>query len=127
MLSSPLGTKHSALYMLKEKADPLRVENALSLSPVENAVILPSSFLDSKYTNSQGEIEFLHCYATLKTKSQTKFYIEFHSSCLESTGLPNFVLSVGVSCLFGLVPLPFAWISINSCVDHLFHCKKGMS
>ncbi|NXF71490.1 SHIP1 phosphatase, partial [Sclerurus mexicanus] len=39
---------------------------------------------DSKYTYSQGEIEFLHCYATLKTKSQTKFYIEFHSSCLES-------------------------------------------
>uniref|UniRef100_A0A8C0F1M3 phosphatidylinositol-3,4,5-trisphosphate 5-phosphatase n=1 Tax=Bubo bubo TaxID=30461 RepID=A0A8C0F1M3_BUBBB len=39
---------------------------------------------DSKYTDSQGEIEFLHCYATLKTKSQTKFYIEFHSSCLES-------------------------------------------
>ncbi|NWR09641.1 SHIP1 phosphatase, partial [Paradoxornis webbianus] len=39
---------------------------------------------DSKYTDSQGQIEFLHCYATLKTKSQTKFYIEFHSSCLES-------------------------------------------
>ncbi|NXA82995.1 SHIP1 phosphatase, partial [Thryothorus ludovicianus] len=39
---------------------------------------------DSKYTDSQGEIEFLHCFATLKTKSQTKFYIEFHSSCLES-------------------------------------------
>ncbi|NXS11879.1 SHIP1 phosphatase, partial [Neodrepanis coruscans] len=39
---------------------------------------------DSKFTDSQGEIEFLHCYATLKTKSQTKFYIEFHSSCLES-------------------------------------------
>ncbi|XP_014454445.1 phosphatidylinositol 3,4,5-trisphosphate 5-phosphatase 1 isoform X2 [Alligator mississippiensis] len=39
---------------------------------------------DSKYTDSQGEIEFLHCSATLKTKSQTKFYIEFHSSCLES-------------------------------------------
>ncbi|NXT82126.1 SHIP1 phosphatase, partial [Zapornia atra] len=39
---------------------------------------------DSKYTDSQGEIEFLHCYATLKTKSQTKFYIEFHSTCLES-------------------------------------------
>ncbi|NWR78430.1 SHIP1 phosphatase, partial [Centropus unirufus] len=39
---------------------------------------------DSKYVDSQGEIEFLHCYATLKTKSQTKFYIEFHSSCLES-------------------------------------------
>uniref|UniRef100_A0A8C8VLK9 phosphatidylinositol-3,4,5-trisphosphate 5-phosphatase n=1 Tax=Pelusios castaneus TaxID=367368 RepID=A0A8C8VLK9_9SAUR len=39
---------------------------------------------DSKYTESQGQIEFLHCSATLKTKSQTKFYIEFHSSCLES-------------------------------------------
>ncbi|NXN99182.1 SHIP1 phosphatase, partial [Rhinopomastus cyanomelas] len=39
---------------------------------------------DSKYTDSQGEIEFLRCVATLKTKSQTKFYIEFHSSCLES-------------------------------------------
>ncbi|NXJ14699.1 SHIP1 phosphatase, partial [Odontophorus gujanensis] len=39
---------------------------------------------DSKYMNTQGEIEFLHCSATLKTKSQTKFYIEFHSSCLES-------------------------------------------
>uniref|UniRef100_A0A7M4EPC4 phosphatidylinositol-3,4,5-trisphosphate 5-phosphatase n=1 Tax=Crocodylus porosus TaxID=8502 RepID=A0A7M4EPC4_CROPO len=36
------------------------------------------------YDYSQGEIEFLHCSATLKTKSQTKFYIEFHSSCLES-------------------------------------------
>uniref|UniRef100_A0A8C3SCN3 phosphatidylinositol-3,4,5-trisphosphate 5-phosphatase n=1 Tax=Chelydra serpentina TaxID=8475 RepID=A0A8C3SCN3_CHESE len=39
---------------------------------------------DSKYTESQGQIEFLRCCATLKTKSQTKFYIEFHSSCLES-------------------------------------------
>uniref|UniRef100_A0A452F6F1 phosphatidylinositol-3,4,5-trisphosphate 5-phosphatase n=1 Tax=Capra hircus TaxID=9925 RepID=A0A452F6F1_CAPHI len=35
-------------------------------------------------TDSQGQIEFLGCYATLKTKSQTKFYLEFHSSCLES-------------------------------------------
>ncbi|XP_012580630.1 PREDICTED: phosphatidylinositol 3,4,5-trisphosphate 5-phosphatase 1 [Condylura cristata] len=34
--------------------------------------------------DSQGQIEFLGCYATLKTKSQTKFYLEFHSSCLES-------------------------------------------
>ncbi|XP_037380140.1 phosphatidylinositol 3,4,5-trisphosphate 5-phosphatase 1 [Talpa occidentalis] len=34
--------------------------------------------------DSQGQIEFLQCYATLKTKSQTKFYLEFHSSCLES-------------------------------------------
>uniref|UniRef100_A0A8C0J0Q9 phosphatidylinositol-3,4,5-trisphosphate 5-phosphatase n=1 Tax=Chelonoidis abingdonii TaxID=106734 RepID=A0A8C0J0Q9_CHEAB len=39
---------------------------------------------DSKYTESQGQIEFLSCCATLKTKSQTKFYIEFYSSCLES-------------------------------------------
>nr|XP_033814736.1 phosphatidylinositol 3,4,5-trisphosphate 5-phosphatase 1 [Geotrypetes seraphini] len=39
-------------------------------------------------TDSQGQIEFLNCTATLKTKSQTKFYIEFHSSCLE-----NFVKS----------------------------------
>ncbi|XP_057407860.1 phosphatidylinositol 3,4,5-trisphosphate 5-phosphatase 1 [Balaenoptera acutorostrata] len=34
--------------------------------------------------DSEGQIEFLRCYATLKTKSQTKFYLEFHSSCLES-------------------------------------------
>ncbi|XP_049744426.1 phosphatidylinositol 3,4,5-trisphosphate 5-phosphatase 1 isoform X2 [Elephas maximus indicus] len=34
--------------------------------------------------DSQGQIEFLSCFATLKTKSQTKFYLEFHSSCLES-------------------------------------------
>ncbi|XP_051855239.1 phosphatidylinositol 3,4,5-trisphosphate 5-phosphatase 1 isoform X3 [Antechinus flavipes] len=34
--------------------------------------------------DTQGQIEFLKCYATLKTKSQTKFYLEFHSSCLES-------------------------------------------
>ncbi|XP_044291255.1 phosphatidylinositol 3,4,5-trisphosphate 5-phosphatase 1 isoform X1 [Varanus komodoensis] len=39
---------------------------------------------DDKYTDSQGQIEFLHCSAILKTKSQTKFYIEFYSSCLES-------------------------------------------
>uniref|UniRef100_A0A8C4MLX7 phosphatidylinositol-3,4,5-trisphosphate 5-phosphatase n=1 Tax=Equus asinus asinus TaxID=83772 RepID=A0A8C4MLX7_EQUAS len=38
----------------------------------------------SKNGKSQGQIEFLRCYATLKTKSQTKFYLEFHSSCLES-------------------------------------------
>lgn len=37
--------------------------------------------------DSQGQIEFLACYATLKTKSQTKFYLEFHSSCLESKWL----------------------------------------
>lgn len=100
------------------------LKNAFSLSPTQNAIIFPSSFLDSKYTDSQGEIEFLHCYATLKTKSQTKFYIEFHSSCLESMILLIFILSVQVSCLFGLVPLSLALIWINSCVDHLFQCKK---
>ncbi|XP_006893594.1 PREDICTED: phosphatidylinositol 3,4,5-trisphosphate 5-phosphatase 1 [Elephantulus edwardii] len=39
---------------------------------------------DPGTVDSQGQIEFLRCYATLKTKSQTKFYLEFHSSCLES-------------------------------------------
>ncbi|KAK9401010.1 phosphatidylinositol 3-4-5-trisphosphate 5-phosphatase 1 [Crotalus adamanteus] len=39
---------------------------------------------DTKYTDSLGQIEFLHCSAVLKTKSKTKFYIEFYSSCLES-------------------------------------------
>ncbi|XP_004637459.2 phosphatidylinositol 3,4,5-trisphosphate 5-phosphatase 1 isoform X1 [Octodon degus] len=34
--------------------------------------------------DSQGQIEFLACCATLKTKSKTKFYLELHSSCLES-------------------------------------------
>lgn len=96
LLSSPLDTKFSVLYMLKEKGDLKRLHSkkALPLSPTKNAILFHSSFLDSKYTDSQGEIEFLHCYATLKTKSQTKFYIEFHSSCLESMGLPIFILSV---------------------------------
>ncbi|XP_071999372.1 phosphatidylinositol 3,4,5-trisphosphate 5-phosphatase 1 isoform X2 [Engystomops pustulosus] len=31
-----------------------------------------------------GYIELLYCKATLHTKSHTKFYIEFHSSCLEN-------------------------------------------
>ncbi|XP_055977855.1 LOW QUALITY PROTEIN: phosphatidylinositol 3,4,5-trisphosphate 5-phosphatase 1 [Sorex fumeus] len=39
---------------------------------------------DPGTADSQGQIEFLRCFATLKTKSQTKFYLEFHSSCLES-------------------------------------------
>ncbi|XP_053565904.1 phosphatidylinositol 3,4,5-trisphosphate 5-phosphatase 1 [Bombina bombina] len=34
--------------------------------------------------DSQGDIELLNCKATLRTKSHTKFYIEFHSSCLEN-------------------------------------------
>ncbi|XP_075717426.1 phosphatidylinositol 3,4,5-trisphosphate 5-phosphatase 1 isoform X1 [Rhinoderma darwinii] len=32
----------------------------------------------------QGYIELLNCKATLHTKSHTKFYIEFHSCCLEN-------------------------------------------
>ncbi|XP_063771794.1 phosphatidylinositol 3,4,5-trisphosphate 5-phosphatase 1 isoform X2 [Pseudophryne corroboree] len=32
-----------------------------------------------------GHIELLNCKAKLHTKSHTKFYIEFHSSCLENT------------------------------------------
>nr|XP_020643082.1 phosphatidylinositol 3,4,5-trisphosphate 5-phosphatase 1 isoform X1 [Pogona vitticeps] len=39
---------------------------------------------DDKCTDCLGQIEFLRCSAILKTKSQTKFYIEFYSSCLES-------------------------------------------
>lgn len=118
-----LWVQNVVLCICWEKKGPL--ENALSLSPTENAIISPSSFLDSKYMDSQGEIEFLHCYATLKTKSQTKFYIEFHSSCLESKGLPIFILSDKVSCLFGLVALSLALIWINSCEDRSLQCKKG--
>ncbi|XP_071779538.2 phosphatidylinositol 3,4,5-trisphosphate 5-phosphatase 1 [Centroberyx gerrardi] len=32
---------------------------------------------------SQGGIQFMNCVATLLTKSKTKFFIEYHSSCLE--------------------------------------------
>ncbi|XP_076871224.1 phosphatidylinositol 3,4,5-trisphosphate 5-phosphatase 1 isoform X2 [Brachyhypopomus gauderio] len=32
---------------------------------------------------SEGAISFMNCVATLMTKSKTKFYIEYHSSCLE--------------------------------------------
>ncbi|XP_075425723.1 phosphatidylinositol 3,4,5-trisphosphate 5-phosphatase 1 isoform X2 [Ascaphus truei] len=35
-------------------------------------------------SDPQGHIELLNCKATLHTKSHTKFYIEFHSSCLEN-------------------------------------------
>ncbi|XP_059805287.1 phosphatidylinositol 3,4,5-trisphosphate 5-phosphatase 1 isoform X3 [Hypanus sabinus] len=38
---------------------------------------------DPNNADSAGTINFLHCEATLKTKSKTKFFIEFHSSCLE--------------------------------------------
>ncbi|OCT78814.1 phosphatidylinositol 3,4,5-trisphosphate 5-phosphatase 1-like [Xenopus laevis] len=33
---------------------------------------------------AQGHIEMMNCKATLYTKSHTKFYIEFHSPCLEN-------------------------------------------
>ncbi|XP_036426263.1 phosphatidylinositol 3,4,5-trisphosphate 5-phosphatase 1 isoform X1 [Colossoma macropomum] len=33
--------------------------------------------------DSQGAIKFMNCVATLMTKSKTKFFIEYHSSCLE--------------------------------------------
>uniref|UniRef100_A0A3P8TS77 phosphatidylinositol-3,4,5-trisphosphate 5-phosphatase n=1 Tax=Amphiprion percula TaxID=161767 RepID=A0A3P8TS77_AMPPE len=33
----------------------------------------------------QGGIQIMNCVATLLTKSKTKFFIEFHSSCLEKT------------------------------------------
>uniref|UniRef100_A0A8C9XYS9 phosphatidylinositol-3,4,5-trisphosphate 5-phosphatase n=1 Tax=Sander lucioperca TaxID=283035 RepID=A0A8C9XYS9_SANLU len=33
----------------------------------------------------QGGIQIMNCVATLLTKSKTKFFIEYHSSCLEST------------------------------------------
>lgn len=53
--------------------------------------------------DSQGQIEFLRCFATLKTKSQTKFYLEFHSSCLESKGCGTSFCS---RCLSMGGPLP---------------------
>ncbi|XP_055502093.1 phosphatidylinositol 3,4,5-trisphosphate 5-phosphatase 1 isoform X1 [Leucoraja erinacea] len=39
---------------------------------------------DPNNADSPGTINFLKCEATLKTKSKTKFFIEFHSSCLEN-------------------------------------------
>ncbi|XP_072263884.1 phosphatidylinositol 3,4,5-trisphosphate 5-phosphatase 1 isoform X2 [Pyxicephalus adspersus] len=35
-------------------------------------------------SDEQGHIELLNCKATLYTKSHTKFYIEFYSTCLEN-------------------------------------------
>ncbi|XP_062306848.1 phosphatidylinositol 3,4,5-trisphosphate 5-phosphatase 1 [Osmerus eperlanus] len=34
-------------------------------------------------TTSEGAIKFMNCVAKLTTKSKTKFFIEYHSSCLE--------------------------------------------
>ncbi|KAI3369061.1 hypothetical protein L3Q82_026030, partial [Scortum barcoo] len=36
-------------------------------------------------SSSQGVIQIMNCVATLLTKSKTKFFIEYHSSCLEKT------------------------------------------
>ncbi|XP_054458554.1 phosphatidylinositol 3,4,5-trisphosphate 5-phosphatase 1 [Anoplopoma fimbria] len=44
-----------------------------------------SQFVSKQDPNSapQGGIQIMNCVATLLTKSKTKFFIEYHSSCLE--------------------------------------------
>uniref|UniRef100_A0AAY4EV25 Inositol polyphosphate-related phosphatase domain-containing protein n=1 Tax=Denticeps clupeoides TaxID=299321 RepID=A0AAY4EV25_9TELE len=42
-----------------------------------------SQFISKNGNLSEGGITFIGCQAILKTKSNTKFSIEFHSSCLE--------------------------------------------
>ncbi|XP_012990311.1 phosphatidylinositol 3,4,5-trisphosphate 5-phosphatase 1 isoform X2 [Esox lucius] len=44
-----------------------------------------SQFVSKQDPNSvsQGGIKFMNCIATLMTKSKTKFFIEYHSTCLE--------------------------------------------
>ncbi|XP_076583362.1 phosphatidylinositol 3,4,5-trisphosphate 5-phosphatase 1 [Chaetodon auriga] len=46
-----------------------------------------SQFVSKQDPNSapQGGIQIMNCVATLMTKSKTKFFIEYHSSCLEKT------------------------------------------
>ncbi|KAK2835959.1 hypothetical protein Q5P01_016443 [Channa striata] len=46
-----------------------------------------SQFVSKQDPNSapQGGIQIMNCKATLFTKSKTKFFIEYHSSCLEKT------------------------------------------
>ncbi|XP_070688087.1 phosphatidylinositol 3,4,5-trisphosphate 5-phosphatase 1 isoform X2 [Pempheris klunzingeri] len=46
-----------------------------------------SQFVSKQDPNSapQGGIQIMNCVATLLTKSKTKFFIEYHSSCLEVT------------------------------------------
>uniref|UniRef100_A0A8D0CWD2 Inositol polyphosphate-5-phosphatase D n=1 Tax=Sander lucioperca TaxID=283035 RepID=A0A8D0CWD2_SANLU len=46
-----------------------------------------SQFVSKQDLNSapQGGIQIMNCVATLLTKSKTKFFIEYHSSCLEKT------------------------------------------
>uniref|UniRef100_A0A3B3QY45 phosphatidylinositol-3,4,5-trisphosphate 5-phosphatase n=1 Tax=Paramormyrops kingsleyae TaxID=1676925 RepID=A0A3B3QY45_9TELE len=47
-----------------------------------------SQFVSKNGIASEGGIKFMNCIAILRTKSNTKFFIEYHSSCLE-----NFVKS----------------------------------
>ncbi|XP_077572999.1 phosphatidylinositol 3,4,5-trisphosphate 5-phosphatase 1 [Stigmatopora nigra] len=46
-----------------------------------------SQFVSKQDPNSapHGSIQIMNCKATLRTKSKTKFFIEYHSSCLEKT------------------------------------------
>ncbi|XP_077390371.1 phosphatidylinositol 3,4,5-trisphosphate 5-phosphatase 1 [Festucalex cinctus] len=46
-----------------------------------------SQFVSKRDPNSapQGGIQIMNCKATLLTKSKTKFFIEYHSSCLEKS------------------------------------------
>ncbi|XP_073332446.1 phosphatidylinositol 3,4,5-trisphosphate 5-phosphatase 1 [Pagrus major] len=46
-----------------------------------------SQFVSKQDLNSapQGGIQIMNCVATFSTKSKTKFFIEYHSSCLERT------------------------------------------
>jgi hypothetical protein len=74
-----MGNEHPEERNTKEKL----VENIISLGCYA-AECLFFCVPGPGTVDSQGQIEFLECYATLKTKSQTKFYLEFHSSCLES-------------------------------------------
>uniref|UniRef100_A0A452UGM7 phosphatidylinositol-3,4,5-trisphosphate 5-phosphatase n=1 Tax=Ursus maritimus TaxID=29073 RepID=A0A452UGM7_URSMA len=66
--------------------------------------------------DSQGQIEFLRCFATLKTKSQTKFYLEFHSSCLESKWALSYLRAAGGS---NRVPFPVQLKPIISDPEYL--------
>ncbi|XP_056132102.1 phosphatidylinositol 3,4,5-trisphosphate 5-phosphatase 1 isoform X2 [Lampris incognitus] len=65
-------------------------------------------------TSSQGQIKFMNCVATLLTKSKTKFFIEYHSSCLEkivktpegeNTEYPDGSIKVRFASLAELTPI----------------------
>lgn len=48
-----------------------------------------SRLLSDPNSEPEGGIQIVNCVATLMTKSKTKFFIEFHSSCLESRSPPR--------------------------------------